>query len=136
MILKKTRNSEGFTLIELLIVVAIIAVLAAAVIITITPGQRLLEARNATRESHMSAIGTSLHLATIDLGWTTVTSSACVGASYANFTDACANVVGLGSAPRDPQTGNMYQTRETTAGGIVRVEIQSSSTDPTLTKIY
>jgi prepilin-type N-terminal cleavage/methylation domain-containing protein len=53
--MKKT-NKSGFTLIELLIVIGIIAILAAAVIIAINPGQQFKQARNATRWSHMNSV--------------------------------------------------------------------------------
>ena len=132
----KKKASYGFTLIELLIVVAIIAILASAVIITITPGERMLDARNATRRSHMSAIGTALHLETAEGTWTSVASSTCVGASYTSFTTGCATAIGLGEAPIDPQTGNLYETQENTAGGVTRVNVRSSSTDPVLVLTY
>jgi len=54
-------NNKGFTLIELLIVISIIAVLAATVIIVIQPGEILKQARNATRESHLHTLETSLY---------------------------------------------------------------------------
>ena len=57
---------KGFTLIELLIVIAIIAILAAAVIIAIAPGERMLAARESTRASHMASIGTAIHLAVVE----------------------------------------------------------------------
>jgi prepilin-type N-terminal cleavage/methylation domain-containing protein len=59
---------KGFTLIELLIVIGIVAILAAAVIITITPGQRLAEARDATRERHLHALQTSIYVYAVDYG--------------------------------------------------------------------
>jgi len=49
-------KNQGFTLIELLIVIGIIAILAGAVVIAISPGKRLASARDATRERHVQAI--------------------------------------------------------------------------------
>ena len=100
----KNKN-QGFTLIELLIVIGIIAILAAAVIITITPGERLEEAREATRAAHMAAIGTALHMAVADGDLANLAASACVnadGTTWTAFNDACAAAVGLGAAPVDP----------------------------------
>ena len=60
------KNAKGFTLIELLIVVGIIGILAAAIIVAITPGERLQEAREATIASHQQAIGMAVHMAVLD----------------------------------------------------------------------
>ena len=54
------KDKRGFTLIELLIVIGIIAILAAAVIVAINPGQQFAAARDATRESHLSTLYNSL----------------------------------------------------------------------------
>jgi prepilin-type N-terminal cleavage/methylation domain-containing protein len=57
----KNKNQKGFTLIELLIVIGIIAILAAAVIIAINPGQQFQQARNATRWSHINSVVNSVY---------------------------------------------------------------------------
>ncbi len=49
-------KDEGFTLIELLIAIGIIAILAAAVIVAINPGQQFAQARDAARESHINTL--------------------------------------------------------------------------------
>jgi len=59
-------KGTGFTLIELLIVVAIIAILAGTVIMILNPGERMFDAREAARESHMITIGEAIHLAVVD----------------------------------------------------------------------
>ena len=56
----KDGNFTGFTLIELLIVIGIIAILAAAVIVAINPGQQFAAARDATRESHLNSINNAI----------------------------------------------------------------------------
>jgi prepilin-type N-terminal cleavage/methylation domain-containing protein len=57
----KNNKQRGFTLIELLIVIGIIAILAAAVIIAINPGQQFKQARNATRWSHMNSVANAVY---------------------------------------------------------------------------
>lgn len=54
-------HNGGFTLIELLIVIGIIAILAAAVIIAINPGQQFAAARNSTRNAHLSSLETAIY---------------------------------------------------------------------------
>ncbi len=122
----KNKN-QGFTLIELLIVIGIIAILAAAVIITITPGERLEDAREATRASHMAAIGTALHMAVVDGDLANLEDSDCVASAYADFTNACATAVGLGAAPEDPRSeGGLYQVKSVSDGA--RVQIRPAGT--------
>ena len=117
----KNKN-QGFTLIELLIVIGIIAILAAAVIITITPGERLEDAREVTRESHLSAIGTAVHLKTVDDAVTIqgILDHANCGSGTnvlaTAFDDACAEHVGLGEAPVDPSSEVVYQIGVDSAG--------------------
>jgi prepilin-type N-terminal cleavage/methylation domain-containing protein len=53
-------KNKAFTLIELLIVIGIIAILAAAVIIAINPGQQFAQARNSTRENHANSLSNAL----------------------------------------------------------------------------
>ncbi len=102
-----SKNKKGFTLIELLIVIGIIAILAAAVIIAINPGQQFEQARNATRWSHLNSIVNSVYSATIDEGgefpdcltnkegeW--VDASECEGDAMGNHME---------EAPLDPQGG-------------------------------
>ncbi len=59
---------KGFTLIELLIVIAIIAILAVAVVIVTSPGERLADARDATRNNHINALKNSLYAHSVDKG--------------------------------------------------------------------
>ncbi|MBI5421936.1 prepilin-type N-terminal cleavage/methylation domain-containing protein [Candidatus Peregrinibacteria bacterium] len=48
---QKRFDPTGFTLVELIIVIAIIAILAAAIFVSIDPARRLHEARNARRRT-------------------------------------------------------------------------------------
>ncbi len=58
--IKIKKAQKAFTLIELLIVIGIIAILAAAVIIAINPGQQFAQARNSTRENHANSLSNAL----------------------------------------------------------------------------
>jgi hypothetical protein len=58
---KKKQNSKvyyktGFTMMELLVVIGILIILAGAVIVTIKPAEKLLDARNNQRKAHVEAI--------------------------------------------------------------------------------
>ncbi len=127
-------KNRAFTLIELLIVIAIIAILATAIIIVITPGERLLQARESTRASHMVAIGTAVHMAVVDGLETCDGSTLCTSVADVltcttpnnEFGSACATRVALAEAPQDPQGGN-YLTEE--VGGRVHVWSPASESD-------
>src|ERR1035438_7180198 len=53
---------KGFTLIELLVVIAIIAVLAIVVVLTLNPGQLLMQARDSNRLQDLATIQSALSL--------------------------------------------------------------------------
>ncbi len=63
---------KSFTLIELLIVIAIIAIIAVGIIILIIPGERLAQARDATRAAHLKNLETALYLYDLDHGLATL----------------------------------------------------------------
>jgi prepilin-type N-terminal cleavage/methylation domain-containing protein len=106
------NNKKGFTLIELLIVIGIIAILAAAIIIAINPGEQFKQARNATRWSHMNSIANGVYSYVISHGGnypdcilsypTTTTVSNCT----ILVTDGH-----IGGIPQDPSTGENYVIR-------------------------
>jgi prepilin-type N-terminal cleavage/methylation domain-containing protein len=58
---------KGFTLIELLIVIGIIAILAAAVVLTLNPAELLRQSRDSTRISDLTAVKSALALYLADV---------------------------------------------------------------------
>ncbi len=135
---KNLKRNKGFTLIELLIVIGIIAILAAAVIITITPGERLFEARESTRLSHMSAVGTAFHVTVVEDEDFVSIYNILDSAAGCNFTDAdtvfnsfndtCAQAIGLTSAPVDPEDNtSLYRVKATSTTTASNLEIQPAA---------
>ncbi len=118
-----TTNAKGFTLIELLIVVGIIGILAAAIIVAITPGERLQEAREATMRAHQQTIGTAVHVTMIDNEYADMTAffggTNCVNNIATAMSEACATDIGLPRLP-SPPTGSGYTMA---ASGTSRVTI-------------
>ncbi len=143
---KKENGKSGFTIVELLVVIGIISILAASVIMIISPAQTLLDTREATRESHMTAIGKSFHLAVVrDNGFSDIeavlNNSACwsgenPGATeYRDFLDTCALLIGLGEqAPLDPQ-GGRYRVK-LTANEQLSVTLPETVTESDMERIY
>ncbi len=74
-------SQKGFTLIELLIVIAIIAILAVAVILTLNPAELLRQSRDSTRVSDMATLKSaiSLYLADVSTPNLASTSVATIG---------------------------------------------------------
>ena len=112
--------NKSFTLIELLIVIAIIAILAVAIIMVISPGERLAQARNATRESHAHALTTALLVYQVDTSETpesidTLLKEICnTGSASPGHSISCTNMADLSilvpdhiaTIPVDPQNPN------------------------------
>lgn len=60
--LKNRNNTKGFTLLELLIVIAIIAILSVALILTLNPAETLKKSRDSQRISDLNTLKTALSL--------------------------------------------------------------------------
>jgi len=68
-----SRKTKGFTLVELLIVIAILAVLAAAVVIVLNPGELLAQSRDAKRINDLNTLRAAIatyisQIPALDLG--------------------------------------------------------------------
>ena len=92
------RGLKSFTLIELLIVIAILAILAAAVVIVLNPGELLAEARDSERTSSVQSIRKAIDLFTLDNS-----SFGSLNTVYISIPDAssstCGSVSGLPTLP-------------------------------------
>jgi type IV pilus assembly protein PilA len=99
---------KGFTLVELLIVIAILAVLAAAVVIVLNPGELLAQARDSQRLNDLDTMKNALAIyisqaSAIDLG-------ACPGGGRCTFDP------GAGNGPFATTTCTFNATTNTVAG--------------------
>lgn len=92
------HSRKGFTLIELLIVIAIVAVLAAVVILTLNPAELLRSARDSERISDLVVMNKALNLYRIDHSTQSMGSSSVVYVSIPDNSSICANL-GLPALP-------------------------------------
>ena len=121
------KNKSAFTLVELLVVIAIIAALTATVFVSIDPGKRLKDARNARRVTDANTILDAVQTFMVDsngsipagVGATYSQIGTCSlggGTTFCTTIGATAPCVNLGVAlssnkyiknnPIDPQYGN------------------------------
>lgn len=126
--MNKNLIQKGFTLIELLIVIAIIAILAAVVFVTLDPLSRFQEARDSTRWSDVASILDAIKVDQVDNGgsYVSAVSTLTAGSNYTIGTctvggdsgcsavttqAACADLTALstegylGEVPKDPSSG-------------------------------
>lgn len=62
MIMSDKRMKKGFTLVELLVVIAILAVLTAAVVVVLNPGELLKQSRDAQRLADFDSVRSAINL--------------------------------------------------------------------------
>ncbi|MFA6495429.1 MAG: type II secretion system protein [Candidatus Paceibacterota bacterium] len=93
------RNRSSFTLIELLIVIGILAVLVAAIVITLNPAQLLAQAQDGKRMQDFSTLGSALQMFVVQ-GGTNLGSTNTIYISIPDSSATCTNL-GLPLAPLD-----------------------------------
>src|ERR1039458_5760404 len=81
---------RGFTLIELLVVIAIIAILAVVVVLTLNPGQLILQARDSTRVSDLASLQDAIGLYITDAAVNGTVSLGSVNTVYVSIPDPTA----------------------------------------------
>jgi prepilin-type N-terminal cleavage/methylation domain-containing protein len=96
-------TKKGFTLVELLIVIAILAVLAAAVVIVLNPGELLAQARDSQRLNDLDTMknalaiyvsqATAINLGVCDAGGRCTANPGAAAGPFANTTCATVSAV-------------------------------------------
>jgi type II secretory pathway pseudopilin PulG len=130
-------DNRSFTLVELLVVIALIAVLAVAVILSLNPSELLKQGRDSTRLSDLQNLNRSLSWFNADTGGTGfMGSSSVIYVSIPDTTSTCANL-GLPTPP--PGWSYHCVTQEnlqkTDGSGWIPVNFNQISFGKTLTKL-
>ena len=95
----KVKFGTGFTLVELLIVIAILAILAAAVVIVINPGEMLAQARDGERITEIKSLEKAITLFITNSPSISLGSANTVYISIPDSSSTCANITGLPALP-------------------------------------
>ncbi len=120
--------AKAFTLVELLIVIGILAILTAAVVIVLNPGERLKEARDSQRIQDLTSLDKTIQILTTQNHNLSMGTSSVVYVSLPDTSSTCANL----SLPTLP-SGYTYNCitaanlRNTNGTGWVPINFQSSS---------
>ena len=130
-------STQSFTLVEILVVVALIAVLSVAVIISLNPQEFIKQSRDSTRLSDLQNLNKSLSWFEADTGGTGfMGSSSVIYVSIPDTTSTCANL-GLPTPP----SGYSYRCvtaqnlQKTDGSGWIPVNFNQISFGKTLTKL-
>ncbi len=143
---EKNRNFTGFTIVELLVVIGLIVIIISAMLVIVSPGEKMKSAREATRAVHFSKIGPAFHSVVVIRGdgfgsiAEILEETDCNGndedettillwSTARKFTDDCADLVGLESAPVDPQDIAEYRIKSTSEEATGRLIIYTTSTE-------
>ena len=134
-----STSRRAFTLIELLVVIAIIAVLAVVVVLTLNPGQLILQARDSSRLSDLANIQTAINLYVTDAAINGSMSLGSTSVTYVSVPDLTATTTagtdctGLGF----PSGGSFHCAasstyRKTDGTGWIPVKLSQMSTGASL----
>ena len=93
------KNISSFTLVELLIVIAILAILAAAVVIVINPGEMLAQARDSERAASINSLRKTIDLFILDKFSASQGSAQTIYISIPDTSATCANITSLPTLP-------------------------------------
>ena len=122
-------RQKGFTLLELLIVIAIIAILAAAVLLVINPGELLKKARDTQRVSDLSSLKSAIGLYLTD-----------VSSPDLDGSDTCGTNVWFSLVGGSGYSGGIYPTSTASAtlvdgNGWIPIDFTSISTGSPLASL-
>ncbi len=92
-------STQSFTLIELLIVIGILAILTAAVVIILNPGELLKEARDSSRMTDMASISKTVQLLLTQNPSLNLGTASTVYISIPDTSATCANITSLPTLP-------------------------------------
>jgi len=84
-------DQKSFTLIELLIVIGILAILVAAIVVTLNPAQLLAQARDSKRQQDLSALNQALNTIYALDQTTSLGASSTIYTSLPDSTTTCAS---------------------------------------------
>lgn len=130
------KNIRGFTLIELLIVIAIIAILAGVVFVSLNPLQRFQDARNSARWTDITAVLSALKVDQVDNGGQyasslTPSASFTIGENYMIGTDTGGSCSNAGCTSFATTTGRCINlTSLATEGYLARVPVSPTGANP------
>ena len=127
---------KGFTLIELLIVIAIIAILAGVIFVTLDPLTRFQDARDATRWSDVTAVLDAVKLDQVDNGGSYVAAVSGLTADQYYTIGTCSSGGNAGCTAQTTQTACADLTALATEGYLPSVPLDPSSGTDALTDYY
>ena len=127
---------KGFTLIELLIVIAIIAILAGVLFVTLDPLTRFQDARDSTRWSDVTAILDAIKIDQVDNGGSYVTEVTNLTSDLYYTIGTCSTGGNTGCTAQTTQAACADLTTLATDGYLASVPVDPSTGTDALTDYY